>query len=112
GLRNGCQTADIRAALLLGHELRALREAAHVRLGQTIEVFGLERLVTVAREQHGRAVRHIERTAHAELGLVEEIGEGVLRRSRICAGPTQNSLPMRHGVDAERAEADPLELPI
>ena len=72
----------------------------------------LQRRVAEARQQHRGAVGDVDRTAEAELGLVEQIGEGVLGGGRIGLRPAENALAVRHRVDAEFAVGDALQLAI
>jgi hypothetical protein len=58
------------------------------------------------------AVSHVDRTAHAEFGLVEQEGEGVLRDDRIGLRPAENALAMRHRMNAELTERGAFELTI
>ncbi|MHC2475530.1 hypothetical protein ACVJF0_006507 [Bradyrhizobium elkanii] len=106
------QRADIGAALLLGHELAALRQSAHVGLGQAVEIFRLQRLAAEIRQQLCTPVGDVDRAAHAEFGLVEQEGEGVLGHHRILVGPTHDALAERQGMDAELAERSLLDLAI
>lgn len=48
--RAGGQRADVGTAFLLGHELAALRQLAHVGLGQPVQIFCLQRLAAEVRE--------------------------------------------------------------
>jgi hypothetical protein len=106
------QRADIGAAFLLGHELAALGQLAHVGLGQAVEIFRLQRLAAEIREQLGAAVGDVDRATHAEFGLVEQEGEGVLGDDRIFVRPAHDALADRERVDAELAEGGLLQLAI
>ena len=106
------ELADVGAAFLLGHELAALGQLAHVGLGQAVEIFRLQRLVAEARQQLGAAVGDVDRATQTELGLIEQEGEGVLGHHRIGLRPAQNALANRHRVNAEFAERGPLEFAI
>ncbi len=106
------QLADVGAAFLLGHELAALGQLAHVGLGEAVEISGLQRLVAEIRQQLGASVGDIDRAAQAELGLVEQKREGVLGHHGIFVRPAQNALAQRHRVNAELAEGGALQLAI
>jgi hypothetical protein len=112
GRRDRREPADVGAALLLRHELGTLGEPRHVGLGEPVEVRRLERRVPEARQEHGRAVGDIDRTAEAELGLIEEIGERVLGDGGVGRGPAEDARAVRHGVDAELPVGDALELSV
>ena len=84
----------------------------HVRLREPVEICGLERGVPEARQEHGRAVRHVDRAAEAEFRLVEEVRERVLGDGGVGRGPAQDARAVGHGVDAELAVGDALELSI
>ena len=106
------QRADVGAALLLGHELAALGQLAHVGLGQAVEIFRLQRLAAEIVEQLGAAVGDVDRAAHAELGLIEQEREGVLGDDRIFVRPAHDALADRHRVNAELAERGLLQFAI
>ena len=106
------QRADVGAALLLGHELAALGQLAHVGLGQAVEIFRLQRLAAEIVEQFGAAVGDVDRTAHAELGLIEQEREGVLGDDRIFVRPAHDALADRQRVNAELAERGLLQFAI
>ena len=98
------QRADVGAAFLLGHELAALRQLAHVGLGQAVEILRLQRFAAEIVEQLGAAVGDVDRAAHAEFGLVEQEREGVLGHDRVFVRPAHDALADRQRVDAELAE--------
>ena len=110
--RGGGELADVGAAFLLGHELAALGQLAHVGLGQSVEISRFQRLVAEARQQLGATVGDIDRATQAELGLVEQKREGVLGHHRISPRPAQNALANRHRMDAEFAERGALQFAI
>ena len=64
------------------------------------------------RQQLGAAVGDVDRTAQAELGLIEQEREGVLGHHGIFVRPAQNALADRHRVDAEFAERGLLQFAI
>ena len=84
----GLDRADVRAAGLLGHELRALQHRRRVLAQQPVEQQLLQRRRAVALDDEVGGVGHRDRAHQAELGLHEEIGDGVLhqrmRRLRSC----------------------------
>ena len=86
------QRADVRAAFLFRHELAALGQLAHVGLGQTIEIFCLQRVAAEIRQQFGAAVGDVDRAAEAELRLVEQEGEGVFCHHGIFVRPAHDAL--------------------
>ncbi len=106
------QRADVGAALLLGHELAALRQPAHVGLRQAVEIFRLQRLAAEFRKQLGATVGDIDRAAQPELGLVEQEREGVLCHHGIGLRPAHDALAQRHRVNAEFAEGGALQFAI
>ncbi len=106
------QLADVGAALLLRHELPTLRELRHVGLREAVEILCLQRVVAEARQQPRRAVGDVDRTAEAKLGLIEEKREGMLGHGRIGIGPAENTLAMRHRMDAEFAVSGAFEFAI
>ena len=106
------QRADVGAALLLGHELAALRQLAHVGLGQAVEIFRLQRLAAEIVQQFGAAVGDVDRAAHAEFGLVEQEREGVLGHDGIFVRPAHDALADRQRVNAELAERGFLQFAI
>ena len=108
----GSELADVGAAFLLGHELAALGQLAHVGLGQAIEIFCLQRIAAEIRQQLGAAVGDIDRAAEAELGLIEQKRKCVLGDNRVSVAPAQNALADRHRVNAELRERDLLQFAI
>ena len=88
-----CQRADVGAAFLLGHELAALGQLAHVRLRQAVEISRFQRLGAEIVEQLGAAIGDVDRAAQAELGLVEQEGKGVFCNNGYLSG--QPSMPLR-----------------
>ena len=57
------------------------------------------------------AVGHVDRTAEAEFGLVEEIGKGVLDHRRQRAVPAQHAA-VAHGMDFEVMIGRFFQLPV
>ena len=84
----GLDRADVGAAGLLGHELRALQHRRRVLAQQPVEQQLLQRRRAVALDDEVGGVGHRDRAHQAELGLHEEIGDAVLhqrmRRARSC----------------------------
>ena len=108
----GLQRADVGAAGLLRHQLRALHHAGRVLAQQPVhqEVLQLGRGVRL----HGevRRVRHRDRAHQAEFALHEEIGEGVLHQ-RVCRlRQAEHAGAMAHRVQAEFLVGDLLHLAI
>ncbi len=104
--------ADVRAAGLLRHELRAHQPlgailAQHAR-HEAVRKFGR----AVPFDQERRRLRRGDRTHQAELRLHEEILEGVLRDGRDLLRPAEHAGPPRHAMNAEAAERDVLHFPI
>ena len=104
--------ADVRAAGLFRHELRALEDRRHVLAVHAGQEARLGFLVAVALDQQGRRIRCRDRAHQAELGLGEEVLEGVLDDRRHFLRPAVDSSAPRHAMDAEVAVADLLHLAV
>ncbi|MGX1050897.1 hypothetical protein AB7M74_001832 [Bradyrhizobium japonicum] len=64
------------------------------------------------RQELCAAVGDVDRAAHAEFGLVEQEGEGVLGHDGIFVRPSHDALADRKRVDAELAESGVLQFAI
>ena len=106
------QRADVGAAFLLGHELAALGQLAHVGLGQAVEIARLQGVAAEIVQELGATVGDVDRAAHAEFGLVEQEREGVLGDDGIFVRPAHDALADRHRVNAELAERGLLQFAI
>jgi len=106
------QCADVGAAFLLGHELTALGQPAHVGLGQAVEIFRLEFLAAEIRQEFRTAVGDVDRATETELRLIEQEGEGVLGNDGILVRPAHDALADRHRVNAELSERRLLQFAI
>jgi hypothetical protein len=101
--------ADVRAARLLRHELRALHQFGGIEGDHAPAVLLAQLLGAVAQHQHGRELGDGERAHQAELGLREEIMQRELDHRRDAGRPAEDR-PVRCGVQAELVEAHLLHL--
>ena len=108
----GLERADIGAAGLLGHELRALEHDRRVLAEQPVEQQLLQRRRAEALDDEVGGVRHRDRAHQAELGLHEEIGDAVLHQRMRGLLHAQHAGAMAHGVHAEVVEGDLLHLAV
>ena len=108
----GLERADVGAAGLLGHELRALQHGGRVLAQQPVEQQLLQRRGAVALDDEVGGVGHRHRAHQAELGLHEEIGDAVFHQRMGGLRHAQHAGAMAHGVHAEVLEGDLLHLAI
>ncbi len=96
--------ADVGAAGLLRHPLRALPQVLERGGGQPRQVAPAQRLVAEARQHPRRGVGHVHGAEQAELRLREEVGQRVLHDVRHAAGPAQHAVAVRHRGETEALE--------
>ena len=87
----GRDSTYVRTAFLLGHELTTLQQFVKVVRQHAREILLLQFLGTKSDNQVCSCIRHVDRAAETELGLIEEVGEGVLGNQRHWFRPSQSS---------------------
>jgi len=89
--RHGGEPADVGAAFLLGHELAALRQPAHVGLSQSVEIFFFQRRAAEFREKLGAPPKANNTGHNMSNPRLEKITSNV----RLAVGLVM-SFPMAH----------------
>ncbi len=98
----------IGAGALFGHEHRALMKIVEALRRQPRQVLGDQCRAAELAQRARQRIGHRQRAAKAELGLHEQVGQGVLGRRRQRVGPAEHAAAVRHRRQAVLAEGDAL----